>query len=52
MINWFTQKYIIKVTHYNEQQIREIIARDLPTHHLKRKPTKKGGQDATNNIGS
>ena len=28
-----------------ETIIRWLIAKYLPTHHLKRKPTKKGGQD-------
>ena len=28
-----------------EHIIRWLIAKYLPTHHLKRKPTKKGGQD-------
>ena len=36
MLKWIT-RFTIPLTHYSEKQIREIIERDLPTHHLKRK---------------
>ena len=50
MITW-----ILKKRTFSEKEIRDIVKRDLPTHHLRRKPAawhkadkwygRKGGQD-------
>lgn len=37
MITW-----ILKKRTFSEKEIREIIERDLPEYHLKKRPTKKG----------
>lgn len=41
----FLTRYVIETTHFSEQQIRDIIKRDLPEFHLRKRPTKKKYQE-------
>ena len=45
MIKWLLEMMTPEIKHFTEGEIRHIIERDLPTHHLKRRPTKKGGRN-------